>query len=532
MLAPTASTIRSLGAKPSIDTPIAMSAARCYTVMPGPKPLPLFGNSWRFALGWKPWRTKALDVTLWTLRALAGNGGAAKVAKLFGHPDLVFPFCAEETAKIYRREDAMPHRAVAPCLKHYKQELRKDFFGSEPGLIGVHGEPWSRFRSKVSKALAAPEAARAAVPALDNVAIDFVNRMENILDGDRELPKDFLTELYKWALESVGAWALGTRLGCLNENDEEAKEIIRCIHGFFHSVPELELSAPLWRIYSTQAYKTYIEALDAFRSLCLKRLTDTGICASIAKTSGEKVATILALDLMLVGVDTTAAAAASTMYMLATNERVQRKLQEELDCHLPKDKTLTSRDLDSLPYLRACIKESLRIKPVILGNGRCIQSDAVISGYEVPKGSHVVFPHYILSNEERYFPSPEEYVPERWLRDNEITKKQHGCPISHSDEQGTARRNNRDCENTRALMVWRKQKEVGIHPFASLPFGFGRRMCIGKRFAEAELQLLLAKTFYRYEVTWRYAELTYSVTPTYVPNEPLQFTLTPRQPSS
>lgn len=27
-----------------------------------------------------------------------------------------------------------------------------------------------------------------------------------------------------------------------------------------------------------------------------------------------------------------------------------------------------------------------RIKPVILGNGRCIQSDAVISGYEVPKG--------------------------------------------------------------------------------------------------------------------------------------------------
>lgn len=39
-----------------------------------------------------------------------------------------------------------------------------------------HGEPWSRFRSKVSKALAAPEAARAAVPALDYVADDFINR--------------------------------------------------------------------------------------------------------------------------------------------------------------------------------------------------------------------------------------------------------------------------------------------------------------------------------------------------------------------
>lgn len=114
-----------------------MSGARCYAVMPGPRPLPIIGNSWRFAIGKNPWRTRALDVSLWFLRALAGAGGAAKVARLFGHPDLVFPFCAEETARIYRREDSMPHRAKAPCLSHYKQDLRKDFFGDEPGLIGV-----------------------------------------------------------------------------------------------------------------------------------------------------------------------------------------------------------------------------------------------------------------------------------------------------------------------------------------------------------------------------------------------------------
>lgn len=158
----------------------------------------------------------------------------------------------------------------------------------------------------------------------------------------------------------MGAWALGTRLGCLKDNDAEAKEIIRCIHGFFHSVPVLELSAPLWRIYSTPAYKTYIEALDAFRTLCLKRLTDKGICSQIAKASGEKVATILALDLLLVGVDTTAAAAASTLYLLANNERAQRKLQIEMDKNLPRDRGMTSKDLDRMPYLKACIKESLR----------------------------------------------------------------------------------------------------------------------------------------------------------------------------
>lgn len=167
------------------------------------------------------------------------------------------------------------------------------------------------------------------------------------------------TDLWS-SISAVGAWALGTRLGCLTDDDKEAKEIIRCIHGFFHSVPELELSAPVWRLCSTPAYKTYIEALDAFRSLCLRRLTDKGVCAQIAAKSGEKVATILALDLLLVGVDTTAAAAASAIYLLANNERAQKKLQCELDNNLPTDRILTSKDLDRLPYLRACIKEALR----------------------------------------------------------------------------------------------------------------------------------------------------------------------------
>lgn len=82
-----------------------------------------------------------------------------------------------------------------------------------------------------------------------------------------------------------------------------------------------------------------------------------------------------------------------------------------------------------------------------------------------------------MSNEERYFPSPKEYVPERWLRTDDVSEVTE-CPLGH---------------DRKTADVCRKQKEMGIHPFASLPFGFGRRMCIGKRFAEAELQLLLAK---------------------------------------
>jgi cytochrome P450 family 49 subfamily A len=51
--------------------------------------------------------------------------------------------------------------------------------------------------------------------------------------------------------------------------------------------------------------------------------------------------------------------------------------------------------LDKLPYLKACIKETLRMYPVIIGNGRSLQSDTVIAGYEVPKGVGV--PKFVLT---------------------------------------------------------------------------------------------------------------------------------------
>lgn len=143
-----------------------------------------------------------------------------------------------------------------------------------------------------------------------------------------------------------------------------------------------------------------------------------------------------------------------------------------------KDSKVTATTLEKIPYLRACIKETLRMYPVVLGNGRSLQTDTVISGYNVPKGvslayddgahmdstltlseylqTHVIFPHYVLSNAEEYFPEPEKFMPERWLKGDENFQED-------------------------------------MHRYVSLPFGYGRRTCIGRRFADAELAILLAK---------------------------------------
>jgi cytochrome P450 family 49 subfamily A len=122
----------------------------------------------------------------------------------------------------------------------------------------------------------------------------------------------------------------------------------------------------------------------------------------------------------------------------------------------------------------------------------------------------VIFPHYVLSNKESYFPEPTKFIPERWLKNEEESQKD-------------------------------------IHRYASLPFGYGRRTCIGRRFAEAELAILLSKVFFsfsfirkdfhsfpflqifrKYHVKYNYGTMNYRVSPTYIPDKPLKFQLIER----
>lgn len=75
------------------------------------------------------------------------------------------------------------------------------------------------------------------------------------------------------------------------------------------------------------------------------------------------------------------------LYHLATNKEKQRKLYEESLTLLPNETMrVTSEVLARAEYLKACLKESLRLNPVSVGVGRILEEDAVFSGYFVPAG--------------------------------------------------------------------------------------------------------------------------------------------------
>jgi cytochrome P450 family 12 len=184
----------------------------------------------------------------------------------------------------------------------------------------------------------------------------------------------------------------------------------------------------------------------------------------------KKVAVVMSADAMLAGVDTTSSALIGVLYCLARNQDKQEKLREELLTILPnKDDKLTPDKMRNMPYLRAIIKEGIRLYPPTSGNIRKAGKDLVLSGYRVPEGTEVVMGLMLSHYDEKQFKKADKFIPERWLKSNTDPE----CP--HAKDS---------------------------HPFAYLPFGFGARMCVGKRFAYLEIEVLLTRIIRGYKVEW------------------------------
>ncbi|CAL7945298.1 unnamed protein product [Xylocopa violacea] len=471
------------------------SRCRSYSEIPGPKPIPFLGNTWRFIPFIGNFKIQAVDQV--SKRLYEQYGDIVKIGGLLGRPDMVFVYDANEIERIFRQEERMPYRPSMPSLNYYKHVLRKEFFRENAGVIAVHGESWYNFRSKVQKVMLQPRTARMYVNAIEEASLVFLQRIDKIRDENDEVPDDFLNEIHKWSLESIARVALDVRLGCLDDDaNVETQQLIDAVTTFFKNVGVLELKIPFWKLFNTPTWLQYVKALDTivsitskFTAAALTRINESKrsdkepslLEKVLALENDPKLATILSLDLFLVGIDTTSSAVASTLYQLALHPEKQNLAYDEVCDVLPdEDMKLDGKHLDKLKYLKACIKETLRMYPVVIGNGRCMTKDTVIKGYRVPKGVQVVFQHYVISNLDKYFPRSNEFIPERWLQ---------------SDGVG--------------------------HSFASLPFGYGRRMCLGRRFAELEMLVVISKILQRYKIEYHHERLEYYINPMYTPKGPL-----------
>jgi cytochrome P450 len=484
---------------------------KSYSNVPGPKPLPVLGNSWRLfpVIG----QYSISDVANISYMLHEQYGEICKLTNLIGRPDMLFVFNADEIEKCYRSQDPVPLRPSMPSLLKYKNELRGDFFGDIGGLISVHGEPWRSFRSRVQNPFLQPKTVRQYVKPLESVTSDFLDRCVKLVNSDNELPADFDNELHKWSLECIGLILLDTRLGVLGDHFDKKSEPQRLINAAkfaLRTVGTLELKAPFWRYLPTPLWRKYVQNMDYFRDVCMKYINKAHerlkagqpgaldgepslLERVLVKEKSEKLATIMAVDLLLVSIDTISMATCSILYQMATRPVEQQKVYEELKRNMPDpDVPLSMTLLEQNHYMKGFIKEVLRQFSTIIGNGRTLKEDTVICGYNIPKGTQVIFPNLVTGNMEKYVTNAREFKPERWVK----------CP----------------------------ENKERIHPFASLPFGYGARMCMGRRFADLEIQILLTKMLRKYKLEFEHEPLKYEIIGgMYVPNGKLKFKITPRE---
>jgi cytochrome P450 family 12 len=153
---------------------------------------------------------------------------------------------------------------------------------------------------------------------------------------------------------------------------------------------------------------------------------------------------------------------------------------------------LTPNNMKNMPYLRACIKEGLRLHPPTGGTVRKAGKDLVLSGHRIPEGTEVVMPIALFQRD--CYSRNDEFIPERWLK-HENTNE---CPHAKTEAS----------------------------PFSYLPFGFGSRVCIGKRLANLEIEVLLTRLIRDYKIEWNYPDLKFKVAILNIPDGDLKFKFT------
>ncbi|XP_068083403.1 probable cytochrome P450 49a1 [Anabrus simplex] len=457
-----------------------LKEVRPFHEIPGPKPLPLFGNNWRFVPGIG--NLAHLDFNMLTKELYKKYGKIVRLSGIRRRKDAVYLFDPQYIETVFRNEGQWPRRTIFESIGTYRRELRRNFFKGVEGTLTTQGKDWQDFRTRVNQPMMQPRNTKLYVGPIDSVAKDFIGRMKDLRDKKGQLPDDFLEHILRWALESISLIALDTRLGCLQPNhkpDSETARMISAVHVILKALFKLDIQPYLLPFERRKYWKQLVESLDLFNEVAIKYIKqaqnrimqrspdaqkDMSVLETLLiKNEDPMIACVMALDMMLGGVDTTSHLTAKTVHFLSRHQDKQEILFEELKRVLPsKDQQITANNLEDMKYLRACLKETSRIAPIAPVHFRETPADIVIGNYLIPKGTDVIMGHRVLSNLEENFPEPEKFIPERWLKDSDQLKK--------------------------------------AHPFVVLPFGFGPRMCIGKRFAELEIETLIANIFRNFRV--------------------------------
>ncbi|XP_071666989.1 cytochrome P450 27C1 isoform X3 [Patagioenas fasciata] len=388
------------GAEPGLRTPRRRSRVKSLHEMPGPNTL---YNLYEFF--WKDGFGRIHEIQQKHTQEYG------KIFKSHFGPQFVVSIADRDmVAQVLRAEGRAPQRANMESWQEYR-----DLRGRATGLISAEGEQWLKMRSVLRQKILKPKDVAIYSDGVNEVITDLIKRIHTLRtqEDDGETVTNVNNLFFKYSME--GQIHVDNRLKAIQSQLDQGEVV-------------------------NGGLLTYL--------LVSKELTLEEIYANMT-------------EMLLAGVDTTSFTLSWATYLLAKHPEVQQRVYEEIASKLGKEKIPVARDVRKLPLIRAVLKETLRLYPVLPGNGRVTQKDLIVGGYLIPKGTQLALCHYTTSYCEENFSMANEFRPERWLRKDNLDR---------------------------------------VDNFGSIPFGYGIRSCIGRRVAELEIHLALIQLLQNFEI--------------------------------
>lgn len=163
----------------------------------------------------------------------------------------------------------------------------------------------------------------------------------------------------------------------------------------------------------------------------------------------------------MAGSETTSSTIEWALTELLSNPESLNKAKAELGQAVGADRTFEEDDIDNLPYLKAVIKETLRLHPPIpfLVPRRAME-DTNFQGYHIPKDTQVLVNAWAIGRDPEVWDEPWSFKPERFL----------GSTVDYKGQN-----------------------------YELIPFGAGRRMCAGVPLAHRMLHLILGSLLHQFD---------------------------------
>lgn len=150
------------------------------------------------------------------------------------------------------------------------------------------------------------------------------------------------------------------------------------------------------------------------------------------------------------GTETQAVTMEWALSELISHPNAMSKARQEVDQVVGNNRMVQESDIANLPYIKAVVKETLRLHPGGPFIARESSKDCEINGYHVPANTRLFINTWAINRDPNHWDNPREFSPERFL-----------------DEDGNEKRD----------------LDVRGHHFQLLPFGSGKRGCPGVNLA-------------------------------------------------